>query len=241
MGSMRIHTKVALYINYDLIYELQNNTINCFSWPYNGDGLGKFERKCLSVGDKTRRLFNDNHSLDVWLLVYIPHCVHICFLHGGSAEHGGPRRECPICQRWPLSWVILLLRSTLWLNPILTYEKGFLECLTFLSNVAPPHHLLFEFQTRPLGCFRLFSSFPVSLLDDRPSRKKKKKSGGWQIKQNMSWSISPIKTKASLIWHNRRRVDKQMLWPFISKKITLHHKECSGYSVSDNNREGSPA
>lgn len=56
MGSMRIHTKVALYINYDLIYELQNNTINCFSWLYNGDGLEKFERKCLSVGDKSRRL-----------------------------------------------------------------------------------------------------------------------------------------------------------------------------------------
>lgn len=102
-----------------------------------------------------------------------------------------------------------------------------------------PHHLLFEFQTRPLGCFRLFPSFPVSLLDDRPSRKKK--SRGWQIKQNISCSISHHKTKASLIWHNRRRVDKQMLWPFISKKITLHHKECSGYLASDNNREGSPA
>lgn len=49
--------------------------------------------------------------------------------------------------------------------PIVTYEKDFRNVLLSLQTPSPLP--LAESSARPLGCSRLFSSFTVSLLDDK--------------------------------------------------------------------------
>lgn len=121
----------------------------------NENGVNGLENSfVLRVGDQTCRLLMIVTAQIFVLFVYIPYCVHICFLHDGSAEHGGPWRACPICQRWPLSWVILLFRSTLLLTPILTYEKVFRNVLLSWQTLPPPSCLDFK-----PDLWAVFSSF----------------------------------------------------------------------------------
>lgn len=135
-----------------------------------------------------------------------------------------------------LIWLILLCSATLLLTPLLNYEK-------VLRNVLLLWHpsQMFKNLTQNLELFSVLfviSSKPALVII-------------WQLRSlyNRDWTqIDRVKkdvcllkpagqhkqhheTRVSVSRFNRRVVDKQIHWPFISKQITLHHKECLGYSV----------